>query len=169
MIPIKWKIYKVLNYTLLFIGSILFLIICALLFGGNVIETNPTPYFVALGFLIMVSQCIINLHVYSKNFPYNILLGSALTAHIIAIVLNFIVFLGLLLFTIVGFVIEFVEDRNSNDQTGKIIAALCLFLWLIDTFLLFCQLTINRYLKRNNMNLFTTMIDSIGDKTDTTY
>jgi len=107
--------------------------------------------------------------VYSKNFPYKILSGSALTAHIIAIVLNFIVFLGLLLITIVGFIIEFVEDKNSYDQTGKIIAALCLFLWLIDTFLLFCQLTINRYLKRNNMDLFTTMIDSIGDKTDTTY
>ena len=169
MISIKWKIYKVLNYVLLFIASILFLIICALVFGGNVIERDPTPYFIALGFLIMVSQSIINLHVYSKNFPYKILLGPALTAHIIATVLNFIVFLGLSLITIVGFIIEFGEEKNSNDQTGKLMVALCLFIWLIDTFLLFCQLTINRYLKRNNMDLFTTMIDSIGEKTGPTY
>ena len=142
------------------------MVICALVFGGNVIERDPVPYFIALGFLVMISQCIINLHVYSKNFPYKILLGSALTAHIIATVLNFIVFLALSLITIVGLIIEFGEDKNSDDQTGKIMVALCLFLWLIVIFLLLCQLTINRYLKRNNMNLFTTMIDSIGDKTD---
>ena len=169
MISIKWKIYKVLNYVLLSIAAILFLVICALVFGGNVIERDPTPYFIALGFLTMVSLCIINLHVYSKNFPYKILLGSSLTAHIIATVLNGIAFLGLSLITIAGFIIEFGENKNSNDQTGKLMVTLCLFLWLIDTFLLFCQLTINRYLKRNNMDLFTTMIDSIGDKTDTPH
>jgi hypothetical protein len=158
-----------LNYVLLFIASILFLIVCALVFGGNVIERDPTPYFIALGFLIMVSQCIINLYVYSKNFPYKILLGPALTAHIIAIVLNFIAFLGLSLITIAGFIIEFGEDRGSDNQTGKLMVALCLFLWLIDAFLLFCQLTINPYLKRNNMSLFTAMIDSIGDKTEPTH
>ena len=169
MISIKWKIYKVFNYILLFIASILFLILCALVFGGNVIERNPTPYFIALGFLIMVSQCIINLYVYSKNFPYKILLGPALTTHIIAIVLNFIAFLGLSLITIAGFIIEFGKDKDSDNHIGKLMAALCLFLWLIDAFLLFCQLTLNRYLKRNNMSLFTAMIDSIGDKTDPTY
>ena len=89
-----------------------------------------------------------------------------MTAHIIAIVLNFIAFLELSLITTIGFIIEFGEDKNSDDKTGKLMLALCLSLWLIVIFLLLCQLTINRFLKRNNRNLFTTMINSIGDKTD---
>jgi len=166
MTPIKWKAYLIVNYSLLIIASIIFLIICALVFGGNVVETNPIPYFMALGFLVMVGQCIINLFIYSKNFPHKKLSRKALTIHIVATVLNFVVFLGLSLVLVVGTIVEFGEDLNSSDQTGKMFLGICFILWVLDGFILFGQLTLARFLKRNNMNLFTTMINSIGNKVD---
>ena len=166
MRSVKWKLYRVLNYVMLVIASIIFLIIGALVFSGNTIERSLAPYLVLLGFLIMVTQCIMNLFVYSQNFPHKRLLGKALTLHIIAIVFNFICFLGLSLITTAGAVIEFGEDNNPEDQSGKLMLALFLLLWMITTFLLFCQLTLKRYLKRKNVDLFTSMIESIGTKTD---
>lgn len=166
MVPIKWKLYIILNYVLIVIASITFLVICVLIFGGNVIERDPAAYLVALGFLLIVSDCIINLIVYAKNFPHTILSGNPLTMHIISTVLNIIVFLGLSLISVVGAIIEFGEDRNSADRTGKFILGFCLLLWLLIAFIAFCQVTLARYLKRNNTNIFTTMIDSIGTKTD---
>ena len=166
MRPVKWKLYQILNYVMLVIASIIFLIIGALVLGGNTVERSPAPYLVELGFLIMVTQYIMNLIVYSQNFPHKRLLGKALTMHVIAIVFNFIGFLGLSLITTAGAVIEFGEDNDSEDQTGKLMLGLFLLMWMITAFLLFCQLTLNRYLKRRNTDLFTTMIDSIGTKND---
>ena len=157
---------KILNYVLLVIASILFLIVCALTFGGNVVEKDPAPYLIAVAFLMMIVQCIINLNIYSKNFPDKLLLGSSITAHIIATVINFITLLGLTLVTIAGFVIELGDKKNSDDWAGKLMLVLCIFLSLTVFFILFCQLTLNRYLREKNMEVFTTMIDSIGNKTD---
>ena len=166
MIPIKWKVYKILNYVLLVIASILFLIVCVLTFGGNVVEKDPSPYLIALAFLMMIGQCIINLNIFSKNFPDKILSGLSATAHTVATVINFIALLGLTLVTIAGFVIEFGNKRNSSDWAGRLMLVVCIFLWLTVFFILLCQLTLNRYLRQKNMDLFTTMIDSIGNKTD---
>jgi hypothetical protein len=166
MKAVKWKLYIILNYVLIVIASITFLVICVLIFGGNVIETAAAPYFVALGFLALVTACIMNLVVYAKHFPHRILSGSPLTIHILSTILNVIAFLGLSLLAVVGSIIEFGEDATSEDQTGKYVLAYCLLLWLLIAFIVFCQLTLPRYLKRNNTNVFTTMIDSIGTKPD---
>ena len=82
--------------------------------------------------------------------------------HIVAAAMNGLALAGLTVLCGVGAYFEFGEDRDLEDQSGKIALALFLAVWLIVLYIFFCQLTLARYLKRNSVQLFNSMIDSIG-------
>lgn len=158
----KWKAYRALNYLLLVIASTVFLAICVTIFGRREIETDPVAYVVAAGFLLMVIECIVNLFIFSKHFPDKILSGSKRTWHIIATVFHFIAFCGLCLMTLAGLFVAFDPD-NPNALRGNLIIIVFLVTTLTSGFLLFCQLTLNRYLNVRHNVLVNSLIDSIGN------
>jgi hypothetical protein len=143
------------------IASIVFLAVCVTLFGRRQIEPDPVAYVVASGFLIMVIQCVVNLYIFSKHFPDKILSGSKLTWHIVATVFNFIAFCGLCLVTLSGLVVAF-DPSDPNALMANLLIVLFTVITLIIAFLLYCQLTLNRYLNKRNNVLVDALIDSIG-------
>ena len=159
MLPVKWKIYKILNYVLLLSAIILFIMMLTILMD-NIDDIKA--YLLTGVFLLMIIQALINLYIASKNLPYNILTGSKLKWHVTGSVLNFIAFTGLLIF--LWFVLKKVSGRKNftDDEVGIIILLICSFVGLIDGFILYCQFTLPAYLKRNSTNLSHTLIDSIG-------
>lgn len=147
---------------LLVIASIVFLAVCVTLFGRRQIETDPVAYVVASGFLLLVFQCIVNLYIFSKHFPDKILLGGKLTWHVVATVFNFICLCGLCLITLSGLLVAF-DPSDPNALTSNLVIILFIIITLIIAFLLFCQLTLNRYLTTRNNLLVDSLIDSIGE------
>lgn len=161
----KWKAYKALNYLLLVIASTIFLAVCVTIFGRRELDTDPVAYVVATGFLLMVIECLVNLFIFSKHFPDKILSGSKRNWHIIATVFHFIAFCGLCLMTLSGLVVAF-DPTNPGALRGNLIIIVFLVTTLTSGFLLFCQLTLNRYLNKKHNVLFDSLIDSIGNTKD---
>ena len=75
MLPVKWKIYKILNYVLLLSAIILFIIMLTIVMDNL---DDIKAYLVAGVFLLMIIQSLINLYITAKNLPYKILIGSNL-------------------------------------------------------------------------------------------
>ena len=161
MQPVKWKIYKILNYVLLVSAAILFLIMLTVLMDNL---DDIKAYLLTCSFLMMIIQALINLYIIAKNLPYKILTGSKLKWHVTASIINFIAFLGLLIF--LWFVLEKVtEPAHYTDEVGIIILLVCSFICFIDGFILFCQFTLPAYLKKNSRNMADSLINSIGSDT----
>ena len=161
----KWKAYKALTYLLWVIASTIFLAICVTIFGDSEIETHPVPYVIATGFLVMVIECIVSLFIFSKHFPDKILSGSKRTWHIIATAFHFIAFCGLCLVTLAGLLVAFDPDA-PNSLRGNLTVILFLITTVISGFLLYCQLTLNRYLNKKHSVLVDSLIESIGNTND---
>ena len=162
MLSVKWKIYKILNYVLLVCAVILFLIMLTALMDNI---GDPKAYLITCVFLLMIIQALINLYIASKNLPYKELTGSKLRWHVTGSIINFIAFLGL--FTFLWFVVErLTEQRNfTEDDLGIIILLVCSFIWFTDGFILFCQMTLPAYLKKQSRNLSDSLVNSIGSDT----
>ena len=163
MQTVKWKLYKILNYVLLLSAIILFIIMLTIVMDNL---NDIKAYLVAGVFLLMIVQSLINLYIVSKNLPYKILTGSKLKWHVTGAVINFIAFLGLL--TFLWFVLQKVTERSNitEDEVGLIILLVCSFIGVIDGFILYCQLTLPAYLKKNSTNLSHSLINSIGSDSD---
>lgn len=159
MISVKWKIYKILNYVLLLSAIILFIIMLTIVMDNL---DDIKAYLVAGVFFMMIIQALINLYIISKNLPHKILTGSKLKWHVTGSVINFIAFLGLLIF--LWFVLGKVTVRRNitENEVGLIILLVCGFICLIDGFILYCQFTLPAYLKKNSTNLSHSLINSIG-------
>ena len=163
MLPVKWKIYKILNYVLLVSAVILFLIMLTVLMDNL---DDSKAYLLTCVFLLMVVQSSINLYVAAKNLPDKELTGSKLRWHVTGSIVNFIAFLGLFIF--LWFVVEKLAQRRNftEDDVGIIILLVCSFIWFTDGFILFCQMTLPGYLKKNSRNLSDSLVNSIGSDTD---
>ena len=159
MLSVKWKVYKILNYVLVVFATILFLLMLTIIMDNS---DDISAYLVACIFLLMIFQALINLYILSKSFPYHILSGQKLTWHVIAVTLDIISFLGMLAFLI--FVIKKTFGRRDQfDDVGTIVFIVCSCIWVLNGFILFSQLTVTFYLRKNSKTLFHTMIDSIGE------
>jgi hypothetical protein len=163
MLSVKWKIYKILNYVLLLSAVLLFLVMLTVLLDNM---DDIKAYFVTCVFLLIIIQAFINLYVISKNLSYIILTGAKLKWHVTGSIINFIAFLGLLIF--LWLVLTKIRERGdyTMGDVGIIILLVCGFICLIDGFILFCQFTLPAYLKKNSTNLSHSLINSIGSDTD---
>ena len=158
MLSVKWKFYKTLNYVLLISATILFLIMLTVITDNM---DDITAYLVASIFLFMIIQAFINVYILSKNFPYHKLTGARLRWHFTSVIINSASFIGLFIFMV--FVILKAPGGNDTDDVGLVVLLVCSFILLTDGFILFCQFTVPSYLKKNNTNLFHSMINSIGE------
>ena len=158
MIPLKWKIYRIINYLMLISGGLLFLRFFQLSIGYSY---QVFAFLTSLIFLSMVVQSLINLVVMAKTFPDKMLTGAKNRWHILAAILNAISLAGF----IYGCFSLLTEMAEFPDEKALIILLLIMIAFILSMFFVFiCQLTLKRYLHRTNLTVMRTMIDSIGSE-----
>ena len=167
MIPLKWKIYRVLNFTLLVIGVIFFLLfILSMSRGGDMTGAPWQVWVMGLIFLLMVVKSLINILLQFRYFPDKKLVSSSFVWHAVALIMGFITMLGLMFF-FVSVAIEEIGRTYEYSQSNEVL--IMLFLWffvcIADCFVFYCQLGLNRFLDKNEKALSNAMINSIGENT----
>ena len=162
MIPLKWKIYRVLNYLLLCCGIILTLNFFRLIINAFDQDFLILSILVTLIFLFMTSHSLINIFIMSKTFPDKILNPNKTRWYIFSLVLN--------LLSLIGLVIAFfsaLSEVNDDFFNGLlIILAVMLILVLSSLYVLICQFNLRKYLRQRNASLMNSLIDSIGGNTE---
>ena len=176
MIPLKWKVYRVLNYLLFCCGIIFFLHFLRLLINGiNLIKSGKDlnkigfdlrflniSILFGLLFLFMTLHSLINIIIMSKTFPDKMLSQNKKRWYFFSLILNLISLIGL---TITFFVV--VSEIGNDYFNGLLIMLLIVsILMLSSIFVLICQFNLRKYLRQKNMSLLNSLIDSIGNNTE---
>jgi len=98
----------------------------------------------------------------SKTFPDKILNPNKTRWYIFSLVLN--------LLSLIGLVIAFfsaLSEVNDDFFNGLlIILAVMLILVLSSLYVLICQFNLRKYLRQKNASLMNSLIDSIGNNTE---
>ena len=162
MIPLKWKFYRALNYLLLCCGILFLLNFLRALIISIDLRFQTLVILLNLLFLFMAAQGLINIIVMSKTFPDKILSPNKNRWHIVSLVLN--------LSSLVGLIIAFfsiVSEINKDYFDGLlVIFATISVLMLSSMFVLICQFNLKKYLRQQNASLMNSLIDSIGNNTE---
>ena len=162
MIPLKWKFYRALNYLLLCCGILFLLNFLRALIISIDLRFQTFVILLNLLFLCMAAQGLINIIVMSKTFPDKILSPNKNRWHIVSLVLN--------LSSLVGLIIAFfsiVSEINKDYFDGLlVIFATISVLMLSSMFVLICQFNLKKYLRQQNATLMNSLIDSIGNNTE---
>ena len=161
MLSLQWKLYRVINYLLLFSGAIVFLSFIRLTVRTSEREYFLVSLFFSLVFLFIGCQAFINIKVMFKTFPDKLLNGAQNRWHVLSMILNVFSFSGLI-FAFFSLLSE-ISRSNSSDRTGLVIMFLIILVLIILLgFVFYCQLSLKKYLKLKNTSLINSMIDSIG-------
>lgn len=167
MLPLKWRLYKILNYILLAIGLLLTAYIFYILFirRPDQVEIQAAVLLINILFFMMAVHSIINIVMITKLFPNKSLSGSNRSWNTISIIANILSSIGLTITLIGGAIAEFEESSSDvieRDPTGKFILLIVLIILLSDLFVLICQFKLSSYLRNNSIDSISSMIDSIG-------
>ena len=162
MTPLKWKIYRFLNYLLLCCGIILTLNFSRLIINAFDLEFVVVSILVTLIFLFMASQGLINIFIMAKTFPDKILDPIKTKWHIFSLVLNLLSLIGLF----IAFFSALSEITNDYFSALLIILGVLLILIFSSLFVLICQFNLRKYLKQRNASLMDSLVDSIGNDTE---
>ena len=161
MLSLKWKLYRVINYLLLFSCAIAFLTFVRLTIRTTEREYLLVSFLFSLVFLFIACQAFINVVIMVKAFPDKLLSGAKNSWHVFAMFLNVISFSGLI-FAFFNLLSE-IYRSNPFDKTGLMIMFFIIsVLILLLLFVFYCQLSLKKYMKLKNASLINSMIDSIG-------
>jgi hypothetical protein len=176
MLPLKWKLYRVLNYLLFCCGIIFFLHFLRLtinginLFNSGIDLTKSgidlrLLYIIILSgilFLFMAAYGLINIIIMSKTFPDKILSRNKTRWQIFSQILNMISLAGL----IIGFFAA-ISEFDDNYFAGLLIMFAAISILMVSSmFVLICQFNLRKYLRQKNASLMNSLVDSIGDNTE---
>lgn len=159
MIPLKWRIYRILNYVLLVASALLFLKFfdMAIVAPYSLLSVSTV-----LLFLCLVIQSIINLAVMANTFPGKLLTGAKGRWHLFSTIINGIAFAGLayIFFSL----LQDIDAVDYSENKALIVTVILVFTLILATalFIFICQLTFKKYLQRIHTSLVNSMIDSIG-------
>lgn len=162
MIPLKWKIYRIMNYVLLIGSAFIFLKFFESLILSRV---DVMAVLTMLILIFLMAQSIINLAIMTKTFPGKLLTGTKTSWHVFSTIINGFSFAGMAY----GFynLVSEITALDYSQYKRVIITVLFIFILLqvIVLFIFICQLTLKSYLKRTHTVLMNSMIDSIGSDT----
>jgi len=159
MIPLKWKVYRVLNYLLLSCGVLFLLNFLRVIVNSIDLEFVTFLILSNLLFLLMAVHSLINIIIMSKTFPDKILGPNKTRWHIFSMVLNLITVVGLL---ITLFLVVYAIKNDYFDGLLIIFVAISI-LMLSSMFVLSCQFNLRKYLRQKNASLMNSLVDSIGN------
>lgn len=161
MLPLKWKIYRVINYVQLVISSVILIMLFSLAY--NSVESQDINWFMiaAVVLLLVISANIINLVIVYNYFPDKILSRGLKITHWIFLITGSVITIGLLLMAIAGFMEEFLPS-NPEDGIGKELVLFFFFFSLLEIYKLSFQFQVESFLKRNYRRSLNSLIESIG-------
>lgn len=164
MLPVKWKIFKILSYvqvsyTVSFFVYYIWLLVLRLTFGDTLIYEIITG---VIAILIVIGP-IFNIILIYKNFPDKAISSRQLVLLIMSIIANIVCAFLLLMVIIFGVSEEFSSENDSPNQIGKILLAFLFLITLVNLFVLILQFGMKRFLRRNNKATLVSLIDSIGE------
>ena len=162
MIPLKWRIYRVLNYLLLCCGIILTLNFSRLIISAFDEDFLILSILVTLIFLFMALHSLINIFIMAKTFPDKVLDRNKTKWYIFSLVLNLLSFIGL----VIAFFSALSELTDDYFNGLLIILGVMLILIFSSLFVLICQFNLRNYLNKKNASLMSSMIDSIGENAE---
>ena len=158
MLPLKWKIFRVINFIHLFFSFVLFILMLKFIVDSRF--SLPESLFVlpiiAIGF-----NCYLNLHVVRRFFPDKLLPDQVKNFKNVLFILNIFIALALIGVLIIGAESEF-SSESSDDISGKIALAVFFLMCIEQIYILILQFQISDFLKDNYRNKIETLIDSIG-------
>jgi hypothetical protein len=161
MLPLKWKIFRILNYIqLIFSIGVIGLTVNSSTKGRSDPDDSIYTYIFLGSFGVIAASSILNIYITGRNFPDKPLSGFSNSFHYVFLVLGLIQNLALLFLLIAGTV----DLYNSNDMPPSMVIMLLIFylIWLINLLVIIYQFQIKPYIRKNYQSSFSNLIDSIG-------
>ena len=163
--PAKWKIFLVLNFTLM-IPSIIGLVVLTIsLFNTNLERTDDDLMFTTLFlfvFFTITLNSLLNVFIIQRYFPDKLIPVVIKRLNIVSFVLNILLSIGILVLCIYGASEEFDKGTARENNSGVIALGVILFIWIIQVIVLVMQGQLPSLISRNNRNKMDVLIDSIG-------
>src|ERR1041385_1473231 len=147
MLPVKWKIYKVLTYS-----QFAYSLLCFGWFTWQMINIpvppdNPgVPMIIGSILLLMVINPIINIIFITKNLPDKAFFGRQNTLYLFSVIINLVTSLALVIGCIVNLTDFVWEHSSSIDVFGLIVLIIFVLVTIINLFLLACQFSLRGFL-----------------------
>ena len=161
--PVKWKIFLALNFVLSLPAFICLVLLSINLLNGHNRGADYIFAFVFLfGFLVITLNGFLNIYLLQRFFPDRLLPAGIKRLHVLSLLLNVLVAIGLLVLCIYAASVELTSDYEERDVSGRIALAVIFFLWLVQVIVLIMQGQLPGIISRNNREKMDSLIDSIG-------
>ena len=162
MLPLKWKIFRVLNYLqlILSIGVIGLIVYSSSMTRRGLDDSTAFTYIFMSAFLVLAASAVLNIYITNRNFPDKPLIGFSNTLHYIFLILAVTINIGLFILLIIG-----IRDTSENDNIPNsvwVVLSIFILIWLTNFWVIVNQFQIKPYIRKNYQSNFSTLIDSIG-------
>jgi len=162
MLPLKWKVFRVLNYLQLIfaIGVIGLIIYSSSITRRGLDDGSAFTYLFIASFILMAASAILNIYITNRNFPDKPLASYTNTLHYFFLLFGIIINISLFILLIIG-----VRDTYNNEYVpGSVWFVLSIFIliWLINFWVIINQFQVKPFIRKNYQSNFSSLIDSIG-------
>jgi hypothetical protein len=166
--PVKWKIFLALNFTLsspAFIGM-LFLITKFPRTGRS--TEDYTIFWIVISTLFVITiNGFLNVFLLQRYYPDKLVPGKIKKLSLLSFTFAIVVTIGLVIMNIAG-IIEVLNKQTPDFDTGsdKIVLLILALMLILQLAIVIMQGQLPRLLQRNHQNSMLSLIDSIGQITE---
>lgn len=159
-LPLKWNIFRWINWVLLIIAMLLLLILVVVSVRG--LDGSDNAFliiFFVLG-LAMAFNSVVNLIFVSTLVHAREVSGKMISPRKIAFIMS-IICMALLLFTIIGSRVASIDADENFDEGMSVLLGFVVvfFLWL---YVLIMQSKLSRAIHLRNVEFLSSQLDSLG-------
>jgi hypothetical protein len=163
--PVKWKIFLVLNFILSIPALICFIFVFVQFINRHLNGRGGDETFVYLflfSFFAIAANGLLNIYLLQRFFPDKMLSVAVKRLNIVSLTVNVLVSIGLMILCIYAASYEFGNDPEMRDEGGRIALGFIFFFWIVQVVVLVMQGQLPGLISRNNRNKMDSLIDSIG-------
>ena len=163
--PVKWKIFLVLNFVLSLPALICFILMFINFINSSYARSDEEYLFVFLplfSLLLISLNGLLNIYILQRFFPDKLLPAAVRRLNAVSLGFNILVAVGMLILCIYAASYEFGNENEVEDSAGKIALAILFFLWLVQIIVLVMQGQLPGLINRNHRDKMDSLIDSIG-------
>jgi hypothetical protein len=161
-LPLKWKLFRFVNYLLLV--AFLFLLILvmnAAVKGALVQSLIIISVLISIESLLIILISLLNLYITYKFFPHKMLYGRIKKLYTVSAFVYALTLSGLIYFLITAIS----EELNSrqDDNTGTILIIIFACMLAMGIFSVIMQFSVNKFLAANYKKNMLVIINEIGE------
>ena len=163
--PVKWKIFLVLNFILMVPALFCLCLLVINLFNERYRHSNEEVVFETIAFISLLTitlNGLLNVYLLQRFYPDKLLPVGVRRLNVISLVLNILISIGIMILCIYAATYEFGEIEEDKDTAGRIILAIFCFFWIVQVVVLVIQGRLPIIINRNHRGKMDSLIDSIG-------